>query len=428
MDRRVLFASLILLAGGATGVGVALFAFVGIDEGAVDAEIVWETDPVEGDDGSGAVVATMDGDPVVVQSTIADGERVVRATAVGGEVAWRTPLSAIAAGDAAGGDDETGSGDGDGSDDPPGTSRFLSGTLDGEAVVAFTTGSGSLVVLDADDGSTRFTVDLDGPGETRPAIGDLDADGDSEIAAATTDGRVVAVDGDGETVFETTLDARIDRRPLIVATGDDAADDDSGDAAGDARGVAVATVGDEETTVRLLDASGDARWTATPAVTPLSWNAADTRDGPVIALGGTNGNLEAIEAADGSNRYEVGLQDLPVTVGDTDRGRVHVGGVRSVWAVDLLDGEVVWKQQYGGDTRVNAPGVGTVSADAGRGPVAVNREGDVLALNPSGEAIARGDVGTAVVYAGPLFADVTGDGTDEVLVVTEDGRIVALDD
>jgi len=28
MDRRVLFASLILLAGGATGVGVALFAFV----------------------------------------------------------------------------------------------------------------------------------------------------------------------------------------------------------------------------------------------------------------------------------------------------------------------------------------------------------------------------------------------------------------
>lgn len=424
MDRRVLFASLILLAGGATGVGVALFAFVGIDEGAVDAEIVWETDPVEGDDGSGAVVATMDGDPVVVQSTTADGERVVRATAVGGDVAWRTPLSAIAAGDAAGGDGDTGSGDAGGADDPPGTSRLVAGTLDGESVVAFTTAPGSLVVLDAADGSTRFTVDLDGPGGIRPAIGDLDADGGSEVAAATADGRVVAVADGGDTVFDTSLGEPVDRRPLIVGSGGD----ESGDAAADARGIAVATVGGEETTVRLLDANGDARWTATPSVTPLSWNAADTRRGPVIALGGTNGNLEAIEVADGSSRYEVGLQDLPVTVGEADRGRIHVGGVRSVWAVDLLDGEVVWKQQYGGDTRVNAPGVGTVSADAGTGPVAVNREGDVLALNPSGEAIARGDVGAAVVYAGPLFADVTGDGTDEVLVVTEDGRIVALDD
>lgn len=427
MDRRVLFASLILLAGGATGVGVALFAFVGIDEGAVDAEIVWETDPVEGDDGSGAVVATVDGDPVVVQSTIADGERVVRATAVGGEVAWRTPLSAIAAGDAAGGDGDTAGGDGDtaggdagGTDDPPGTSRLVAGTLDGETVVAFTTGSESLVVLDAADGSARFTADLGGPGGIRPAIGDLDADGSSEVAAATTDGRVVAVGEDGDAVFETALGEPVDRRPLVVDFG--------GNASGDAQGVAVATVGDEETTVRLLDAGGDTRWTATPSVTPLSWNAADTRSGPVIALGGTNGNLETIEAADGSGRYEVGLQDLPVTVGDADRGRVHVGGVRSVWAVDLLDGEVVWKQQYGGETRVNAPGVGTVSADADPGPVAVNREGDVLALNPGGEAIARGDVGTAVVYAGPLFADATGDGTDEVLVVTEDGRIVALDD
>jgi len=420
MDRRVLFASLILLAGGATGVGVALFAFVGIDEGAVDSEVVWETEPVAGDDGSGAVVATMDGDSLVLQSTVKDGERAVRATAVGGDVEWRTPLSAV---------DPPGATDGDAADggtadgDPPDVSALASGTLDGEEVVAFTTESGSLVVLDAADGATRFTVDLGGPGGIRPAIGDLTGDGRIEVAAATGDGRVVAVDRGGETVFETTLDASVDRRPLILGFEADGGDDTEA-----SRGVAVATVGDEEATVRLLDANGDARWTTTPSVTPLSWNAADSRDGPVIALGGTNGNLETIDAADGSGRYEVGLQDLPVAVGEADRGRVHVGGVRSVWAVDLLDGEVVWKQQYGGDTRVNAPGVGTVSADAGSGPVAVNREGDVLALNPSGEAIAQGEVDAEVVYGGPLFADVTGDGTDEVLVVTEDGRIVALDD
>lgn len=426
MDRRVLFASLILFAGGATGVGVALFAFVGIDDTTVDSEVVWETEPVDGDDGSGAVVATVDGDPLVLQSTTADGDRVVRATAVGGEVAWRTPLSAIAVGDAAGGDGDSGS-DGDAAnetdgDDPPAISGLVSATLGGDPVVAFTTETGSLVVLDAADGSTRFATDLGGPGGLRPAIGDLDDDGDSEVAAAATDGTVLAVDAAGDRVFETALDAPIDRRPLIADF------DGNDDADGVPRGVAVASAGDSEATIRLLDANGDARWTATPAVTPLTWAAADTRDGPVLALGGTNGNLQTIELTDGSGRYEVGLQDLPVAVGDADPGRIYAGGAGSIWAVDLRDGEVVWKQQYGGETRVNAPGVADVSGNDEPGPVAVNRGGGVLVLNAQGEAIARGDVGDAVVYAGPLFADVNGDGSDEVLVVTADGRVIALSD
>ncbi|TKX81475.1 PQQ-binding-like beta-propeller repeat protein [Halorubrum sp. SD626R] len=425
MDRRVLFASLILLAGGATGVGVALFAFVGVDGGAVDAEIVWETEPVDGDDGSGAVVATRTGDSVVVQSTTADGERVVRATAVGGDVAWRTPLSAIAAGDLASGDGEGGNDTGteDSSGDPPGISGLVSARLGGDSVVAFTTESGSLVVLDAQDGSARFVADLDGPSGLRPSIGDLDGNGDAEVAAAATDGTVLAVDAAGDVVFERGLDASIDRRPLIADF-----EADEGAESADPRGVAVASVGESETTIRLLDAGGDARWTETPAVTPLTWTAVDTPDGPALALGGTNGNLQTVDLADGSGRFEVGLQDLPVTVGDAAPGRIYVGGAGSVWAVDLRDGEVAWKQQYGGETRVNAPRVASFAGTDEPGPVAVNRDGDALALNANGEAIAQGDVGDAVVYAGPLFADATGDGSDEVLVVTADGRVVALDD
>lgn len=406
MDRRVLFASLILFAGGATGVGVALFAFVGIDDAAVEPEIVWETDPVAGDDGSGAVVASVDGDSVIIQSTLDDGERVVRATTVGGDIEWTTPASSVVSG---------GTDTGDTDDGPLVVSGFVSGTLDSDPIVAFTTESGSLVVLDATDGTDRFVADLDGPGGLRPAIGDLTGDGTAEVAAATTDGSVTAVDAAGDVAFETDLSASVDLRPLVAQSGEDTPG-----------GLAIATAGDDGPVVRLLDGDGDARWTTTPSVTPLSWNAVQTRDGPILALGGTNGNLETIEVADGSGRYEVGLQDLPVTVGDADPGRIHVGGTGSIWAVDLLDGEVVWKQQYGAQTRVNAPGVADVDGDGTPGPVAVNRGGDVLVLNRNGEAIARGDVGSAVVYAGPLFADVTGDGSDEVLVVTEDGRVVAL--
>ena len=410
MDRRVLFASLILLAGGATGVSVALFAFVGVDDASIDAEVVWESEPVAGDDGTGAVVATMDGDPLVLQSTVEEGNRTIRATAVGGDAEWRRSVR----GGGTAGDDA----------DPPATSGLVTGALGNDEAVAFTTESGSLVVLDPTDGTERFAVDLGGPSGLRPAIGDLDGDGNGEVAAVTTDGRVRAVDDAGEPVFETDLEAPIEQRPLVVDFG--AADDGGDEGDGVDRGLAVATAADDDRTISLLGAAGETRWTTSPSVTPLSWTAADTRSGPVLALGGANGNLETIDVADGGNRYEVGLQDLPVTVGDADPGRVYVGGSGSVWAVDLLDGEVVWKQQYGGDTRVNAPGVADVDGDGSPGPVAVNRDGGALALNQNGEAIGRGDVGGAVVYAGPLFADATGDGSAEVLVVAEDGQITAL--
>ncbi|MFW5917201.1 MAG: PQQ-binding-like beta-propeller repeat protein [Halorubrum sp.] len=412
MDRRVLFASLILFAGGAAGVGVALFAFVGIDDATIDSEVVWESDPVAGDDGSGAVVATRDGDPLVLQSTVDDGDRVVRATAAGGDVEWTTSLSDVITG-AAGGDD------------PAAISGLVSETADGDGVVAFTTESGSLVALDASDGTERFAADLGGTGGIRPAIGDLDGDGDDEIAAVTTDGTVRAFDGDGDAVFEADLGESVARRPLVVDFDDSEPTDDADD--DPTRGVAVATGDGNESAVHLLDGSGDPRWTTTPSVTPLSWNAADTKSGPILALGGTSGTLETIEASDGSLRYEIGLQDLPVAVGDAGPGRIHVGGSGSVWAVDLLDGEVVWKQQYGGNTRVNAPGVADVGGDGETGPVAVNRDGRVLVLDRNGEVTARGDI-DSIVVASPLFADVTGDGSDEVLVVTEDGRVVALDE
>lgn len=406
MDRRVLFVSLILFAGGATGVGVAVFAFVGIDDTSIDMSVAWETEPVEGDDGSGAVIATMDGDPIVVQSVIEDGERAVRATAVGSGVLWTTPLSALD-GDVG---DHTG-------DDPPAISPLTAGTLGGDDGIAFTTADGTLVVLDTRDGSERLSVDADVAGGIQPAIGQLGANGSNVVTAAGSDGTVVAVDDTGETVFETSFDGDIDRRPLLVAADADA--DTTG-------GIAVLTEQNGTQTAHLFDATGAEQWSTTPSVTPLSWTTAETRSGPILAFGGANGNLETIEADDGSLRYEVGLQDLPVVVGDAGPGQIHVGGSGSVWAVDLLDGEVAWKQQYGGQSRVNSPGVGDVAGDGTLAPVAVNRDGGVLSMSRTGEVVARDTVGTAIVYAGPLFADVTDDDSDEVIIVTEDGRIIAL--
>ena len=419
MDRRVLFATLILLAGGATGVGVALFAFVGVDDATTEATVVWESDPAAGDDGSGAVVATVDGDPLLIRPAVENGSRVVSATVVGtDETPWAAPVSGPDA-ERGGGD---GTGDGNDSDeaggDPVGVSALTAGTLGGDPVVALTTASGDLVVVDAADGTERFAIDLGGPSGLRPAVGDLTGDGSPEVAAVTTDGEVRVVDGEGDAVAEASLPGEVDRRPLVVEPDADA----------EVRGgLAVLTTAGDPATIHMLGADGGTRWTTEPSVNPLSWNAADSRDGPVLALGGANGNLETVEASDGSDRYEVGLQDRPVAVGDADPGRVYVGGTGSVWAVDLLDGEVFWKQQYGASTRVNEPRMGDVDGDGERAPVVVNRAGEVLAMTQSGEVITRGGPAEVVAYGGPLFADVTGDGGEEVIVVADDGTAIAVE-
>ena len=417
MDRRVLFATLILLAGGATGVGVALFAFVGVDDASTEATVVWESEPAAGDDGSGAVIATVDGDPLLLRPTVENGSRVVRATVAGADgAAWTTPISGPSA--ERGGGDASGGEGGNASDGPIAVSGLTAGTLGGDPVVALTTAPGALVALDADDGTVRFAVDLDGPGGLRPAIGDLTGDGTAEVAAVATDGTVRVVDGGGESVVETSLSGEVTLRPLVVEPDAEA---------GERGGLAVVTNAGSPATIHVLDERGEARWTTAPSVNPLSWNAADSRDGPVIALGGANGNIQTVETSDGSGRYEVGLQDLPVEIGDADPGNVYVGGSGSVWAVDLLDGEVVWKQQYGASTRINEPGAGDVDGDGELAPVAVNRDGEVLAMTQRGRVIARGGPAEAVVYGGPLFADVTGDGGDEVIVVADDGTAFALD-
>ena len=393
MDRRVLFAVVILFAGGATGVGVAVFAFVGLDDATAETEILWESDPANGDDGTGAVVATVDGDPTVIQPAVDGGDAVLRALGPDGDRSWTTPLpDGTAAGGTAAGE----------------TSGLASGAFDGDPVVAYTTDAGTLVAVNADDGTVRFTVSLDGDGGVTPAFGDVTGDGTTELAVVDANGGVLVVDGDGDVRFETRVDGDVSLRPLVVD------------------GLAVLVEDADGQAVTVLDGDGEVVWTEPTASTVLSWSAADTRRGDVVALGGADGTLTTLEATDGSLRYAVGLQDVPVDVGGADAGRIHVAGTGDVWAVDALDGEVVWKQQYGGETRVNAPGAGDVTGDGTLEIIAVNRAGDLLGMNRNGEPVARGGVGDRVVYASPLAADLTGDGRDEVLVVAEDGTVVAV--
>jgi len=219
----------------------------------------------------------------------------------------------------------------------------------------------------------------------------------------------------------------VNRRPLAVDFGGDA-NGSADDGADTARGLAVATAADGDRSISLLDATGEARWTTTPVGHAPELERGRHAQRPVLALGGANGNLETIDVSDGGTRYEVGLQDLPspsatqTPVASTSAGAAASG--RSTCSTEKSSGNSSTRRRYAGKRsrcrgrdrrRLSGPGRGESGWRRAR-------------TEPEG----RGDRPRQYRYRrrvrGPLFADVTGDGSAEVLIVAEDGRIVALSD
>jgi len=312
----------------------------------------------------------------------------------------------------------------------PATSGLVAGQLGGDEVVAFTTESGSLIVLNPADGTERLAVDLGGPGGLRPAIGDLDGDGDAEIAAVTTDGRVRAVDAAGETVFETDLDAPVNRRPLAVV--------DSAVTLTAARTTEPTPPAGSRSRPRPTAIARSACSTrpARPGgrrprrSRPLSWSGRHAQRSGLV-LGARRRERQPRDdrrfrrrnplrgRATGSTRRR--RRRRRPRSRPRRRERQHLGG-RPARRRSRLETAV--RRRYAGKRsrcrgrdrrRLSGPGRGESGWRRAR-------------TEPEG----RGDRPRQYRYRrrvrGPLFADVTGDGSAEVLIVAEDGRIVALSD
>lgn len=403
MDRRVLFVSLVLGFAVVLGTGTALFAFVGGDGPTAEPTVLWETDPASeygdnhhnhaaiasGDAGDGARYVAL---PV---SDFDDADTCgLRVYDEDGEEAWSFHMS----------DEEC---------NPHAIGDVTAGTIDGQPVFAVGTSEPMLRVFDAATGEERFAYELDSMGYAAPAIADVTGDGAEEVVVGGFSGDLHLIDATGEAVWTRSLDGRLPLGPLV----------------GDLREeglttIAVSTTGSGGETA-LLDADGEVVWTDDYEETPTAWSLAETRRGTVLALAGGQGTLTTLEAADGTTRYDARLQNATIRTGGTDAGRIAVGGQGAVWNVDLLDGEVVWKQQFGNDVHVSPPMTGDVTGDGTPETVAVTRDGAVVAMNRRGEVVARGGV-DATVHVAPLLVDLNGDGSLEAVLLTGDGRAIAL--
>jgi len=402
MDRRVLFATLVLVLAVVLGSGTVFFAFVEPPDMTRQPTVEWESASVGtvADGASMATVAVENGSRVAVPTAGEDcGVRVLDGD---GDVAWSWSASDCAAGT------DTGPATGtDTSNDTATAARpVAAGMLGGHPVVAVVDGD-SVHVFDAVSGDERFVYKLSAPVTVAPTFGNVAGTNQSALVAVGSSGTVHVVGADGRTVW--TADSG-GEAPLAPVTGNL-----TGDAGTE---VVVGTTGDDPT-LTAYGPGGEERWSRSLDTAPAGLSATRTAVGPTVMLADDAGSVLRLSATDGETIWRVPLQDAPLRVGGVGSGLVRVAGGGNVWAVGLIDGSIVWKQQFGGNGDTLQP----LTSSATTETVVVTRGGEISAIDGNGKVVSSGSV-DATVVDNVVLAD--RGGLPTVLLLTEDGQVIAV--
>lgn len=293
------------------------------------------------------------------------------------------------------------------------------GDLDGDTApeTAVTTTEAALIVGDLATGEESWRVPLPSYGYGRPTVADVtDAPGD-EVVASDVDGNVVVANS-GEVEWRGSVAGNVWAPPVAVDA--------------DADGRPEVVVGSSREVV-AFDADGTVAWRADAGARTMAAGQVDGDDavefvatdgGRVTVLDGSDGRVERGWNASGTTRV------VDVADGDGDGDvEAYLGIARGdVVALDLDDERVEWRTTVSEtDSMTPAPRVADVTGDGSTELVALANDGTVAVLDPgSGEQ--RAAYGRDVlVWTKPTVADVDGDGAAEVFVRYGDGRVVRLD-
>lgn len=390
MDRRVLFATTVLALAVVLGAGTVFFAFVEPPDMTRQPTVEWESASVGtvADGASMATVAVENGSRVAVPTTGEDcGVRVLDGD---GDVAWSWNAS-----DCSG---DAGSG---GASHP-----VAAGMLGGNPVVAVVVGD-SVRVFDAVSGDERFVYELSAPVTVAPTFGDVAGTNQSALVAVGSSGTVHVVGADGEAFWTADSGGETTIAPAVGNLTGDATDE-----------VVVGTTGDDPT-LTTFGVDGEERWSRSLETAPAGLSAPRTTVGSTVMLADDAGSVHRLSATDGETIWSVPLQDDALRIGGVGSGLVRVAGGGNVWAVGLIDGSIVWKQQFGGSGDALRP----LTVDATTETVVVTRGGEISAIDGNGKVVSSGSVDGTVVD-NVIMAD--RGGLPTVLLLTEDGRVIAV--
>ncbi|GGN92936.1 PQQ-binding-like beta-propeller repeat protein [Haloarcula pellucida] len=285
---------------------------------------------------------------------------------------------------------------------------------DGGLEAAVGTTENAVVVLDAATGTEEWRVPLSTYGYGQPSVGNVTGDAGPDVVTSDIAGTLVVAHGNGTVAWRRDANMTVWARPRLADVDDDGASE-------------VVLGGDGG--VVVYEGDGAERWRTDVDATTLAVGP----DGTVLA--GSTGELTALDGATGERRWTADISGTPRIhdVGDADgdgRAEVYAGVAgNSVLAVDVDAGETEWRTSLGGGERQTAyaPVLDDVDGDGTQDVIAVTNDGTVAVLDGrTGEERAAYER-SVPIWTFATSADLDGDGGAEVLVRYGDGRVVALD-
>ena len=230
------------------------------------------------------------------------------------------------------------------------------------------------------NGTELWTKKLDDARVRQPAVRDFDADGTPELAVGQLVGKVVLLENDGSTAWRTNLSEAVTIRWLVPGQIDN----------------------DEAIEMVVTTYTGD-----------------------VLALNGKNGTIEW--------RKDLGSKGATVhALGDGDgdgKPEVYVaardGKIRSLSA---SNGSVEWTTTLTTEpvAPMPPPSLGDVNGDGDPELVAPSNTGLLAIIDPKTGEIEASYEREAPINTFARITDIDGDGTNEILVIYGDGRVVAF--
>ncbi|MFO7896912.1 MAG: S8 family serine peptidase, partial [Candidatus Cloacimonadales bacterium] len=298
----------------------------------------------------------------------------------------------------------------------------------GEKRAIFGDSSGNVHVMNADGTATAgFPVNIGGSITSAVAVGDLDNDGSNEIVAAAESGSLVAIDSEGEIIFEYALAGMIKSNPIIA--------DVNGN--GNREVIAVTLIGEQ---MVVLNADGsdfgnfpislsDGGTLASAAVGDLDGNGSLE-----VLVASVTGQLYAIDTSTASN-----LANWPVDIGSSSGGGPIVANINNDNHPEVVvstasgnlfafthEGAEIFSRSVGCQVK-GSPVISDINDNGSANIIIGANNGTLLVMDNSGADLPGFPMNlTSAVDSTPVLADIDSDGAMDIIFGTADGYLHAL--
>jgi outer membrane protein assembly factor BamB len=299
--------------------------------------------------------------------------------------------------------------------DPHSVGDVAAGTIDGEQVFLVATIQKEVVAYSAGTGEPRFEADLiESVPYGAPVVSPELADGSRRIVVVDNSGNLVVARPDGSRAWTRAVDGVVYPAPVVR------------DVDGDGSVEVVVTTDIKSGWVLAFGIDGEPRWRTEFETGGRELSSIDREEGRDIVLSTWDGNVAAVDGASGDVRWSEPLADRGL-LGDSDSERLYATeGNGVVHAVNPEDGSVTWTvDSVATDAPANGPVVGTNGPEGQPVVASLSYDGTLGLIDPDrGNAELEHSLGTEA-YTRPLLTDLTGDGSDDMLVMFGDASVEA---